>query len=115
MNHMQENQPCSCLKLPSDPQECQYKCWHDYFVSLRNDILDCKAEIKELISRKIPDPPLVLVSSREVCKFVAIEPKTLYRCEKKSLISYHSRTSKGKLFRYEDMVKLKKIYHNLPD
>lgn len=112
---MHKKQSGSCPKLPTEPHDCQHFCWPILFVSLTKEILDCKEEIKDLIRSKIPDQPLVLVNSREVCKFVAIEPKTLYRCEKKNMISYHSRNNKGKLFRYEDMVKLRKTYHNLPD
>lgn len=112
---MKENQSCRCLRQPSESQGCQQNCWFVFLESLKKDILDCKTEIKDLICCKIPDPPMVLVSSREVCEYATITLKTLYRCEKKNMISYHSRTSKGKLYRYEDMVKLKKIYHNLPD
>ncbi|MEN5054540.1 hypothetical protein [Sphingobacterium kitahiroshimense] len=112
---MEENQSCRCLGQPSESKGCQHHCWFVFLESLRKEILDCKREIKELIYRKIPDPPVILVSSKEVCEYAAIAPKTLYRCEKKNMISYHSRTSKGKLYRYEDMVKLKKIYHNLSD
>ena len=72
-------------------------------------------EVAALIQRKLPDPPIQLVHSKEVCSYVGIVAKTLYRCEKQGMILAYKKDHTAKYFLHADMVLFKKKYHNLSD
>lgn len=104
-----------CFDISAKPKECRQPCLHDAFRYLVDKITDSSEQIKALILRKLPDPPLELVHSKEVCRYVGIVSKTLYRCEKQGLILPFKKDHTGKYFLHADMVAFKKKYHHLPD
>lgn len=113
---MNENLRCgACFSLSEKPNECQKPCFHDAFHLIVNLVMESTEQVKALIHRKIPDPPLQLVHSKEVCRYVGIVSKTLYRCEKQGLILPIKKDHTGKYFLHADMVAFKKKYHHLPD
>lgn len=104
-----------CFDFSEKPKECRQPCLHDAFRYLVDKITESSEQIKALILRKLPDPPLQLVHSKEVCRYVGIVSKTLYRCEKQGLILPFKKDHTGKYFLHADMVDFKKKYHHLPD
>lgn len=113
---MNENLHCgACFTLSEKPRECRKPCFHDAFHRIVNLVVESTEQMKALIQRKIPDPPVRLVHSKEVCRYVGIVAKTLYRCEKQGLIRPFKKDHTGKYFLYADMLEFKKKYHHLPD
>ena len=113
---MSEKLHCgSCFTLSVKPNTCKGPCLHDALQILVGKIVESTEQVKALIHRKIPDPPLQLVHSKEVCRYVGIVSKTLYRCEKQGLILPFKKDHTGKYFLHADMVAFKKKYHHLPD
>lgn len=98
-----------------EPACCEHGSVCPVFLDHFRQILATMEHIVALIERKIPDPPLQLVHTKEVCLYVGIVSKTLYRCEKLGMIQSVKRDHTGKYFLRSDMVSFKKKYHYIVD
>ncbi len=113
---MSEKLPCvNCFALSAKPEKCQAPCLLNACRLIVDQIVQSVEQVTALIQRKLPDPPIQLVHSKEVCSYVGIVAKTLYRCEKQGMILAYKKDHTGKYFLHADMVLFKKKYHNLSD
>ncbi len=99
-----------CFTLSVKPDDCQKYSLQEVFWILMRTVVESKEEVKAMIQSKLPDPPLQLVHSSEVCQYVGIVSKTLYRCERQGLIKAVKRDHTGKYYLHADMVTFKQKY-----